>query len=65
MPLSKKRDKERKQRERAKIRLEKAISPSQEKKAVQPSCPPGLCPINVVKRCPCEVDADGNRIYEE
>ncbi len=39
---------------------------------VQPSCPPGLCPINEVRHCPCVelpssvsyIDADGYPVYE-
>ena len=39
MPLSKKRDRERKRLERVKIRLDKQLCPPQEIKPVQPSIP--------------------------
>jgi len=51
MPLSKDRDKERKRRQRLKVRLEKLLLPPQKSKAVQP-----VIPNNV--------DADGNIIPE-
>ena len=61
MPLSKARDKTRKQKERARNRLDKLLSPSAESNAVQPK------DIELPNECywKLELDADGNPIYGE
>ena len=70
MPLSKKRDKARKQAERTKIRLDRLLTPPAGSKGVQPKVPAweqfhvpstpvpdGLPPGSYI-------DADGNMVYE-
>ncbi len=58
MPLSKAKDKERKHKERAKLGLDKLLSPPQTLNPVQPSD----TYTNITYP---EVDADGNPIYED
>jgi len=58
MPLSKARDKERKQRERAQSRLDSLLSPSQTIRYVQPK------PVKGFEYDEYDLDADGNIIPE-
>jgi len=57
MPLSKTRDRIRKRRERAEVRLDKLLSPLAERNPVQPK--------GIIKQpSVLMIDADGNPIYE-
>lgn len=70
MPLSKKRDRERKQLERAKTRLDRQLCPSHQSNSVQPKPPDGF---EIIAMPPGirysftdtpDIDADGNIIPE-
>ena len=71
MPLSKARDKERKQRERARSRLDKLLRPPQVPKPVQPTIIDAVSPSirregygKASSTVILEIDADGNVIPE-